>query len=85
MNRCHSLIATTALILLFTHATLAGSATASELDPAARQSMEQVIEQYIRAHPEVIEQSSRPWKRNARRRRRRSRRWRWQPTRPIAQ
>ena len=57
MNRCHSLIATTALILLFTHATLAGSATSSELDPAARQSMEQVIEEYIRAHPEVIEQS----------------------------
>ncbi len=27
------------------------------LDPAARQSMEQVIEQYIRTHPEVIEQS----------------------------
>ena len=32
-------------------------AVESKLDPAARQSMEQVIEQYIRSHPEVIEQS----------------------------
>ncbi len=57
MNRFRYLITATTLSLVFTQAHLPGLATASELDPAARQSMEQVIEQYIRAHPEVIEQS----------------------------
>lgn len=57
MNRSRYLIAATILPLLFAQASPSGSAMAAELDPAARQSMEQVIEQYIRAHPEVIEQS----------------------------
>ena len=57
MNRSRYLITATTLTFLFAQAALAGSAIASELDPAARQSMEQVIEQYIRTHPEVIEQS----------------------------
>lgn len=57
MNRSRCLTVATIFTLLFAQASLTGSATAAELDSAARQSMEQVIEQYIRAHPEVIEQS----------------------------
>lgn len=57
MNRCRHLIVAALLTLLTAHVTVPGPALAAELDPAARQSMEQVIEQYIRAHPEVIEQS----------------------------
>lgn len=57
MNRSRYLIVATVLTLLIAHVSVPRPAAASELDPAARQSMEQVIEQYIRAHPEVIEQS----------------------------
>ncbi len=57
MNRFRYFMTAATLFLVFTQAPLPGLAAASELDPAARQSMEQVIEQYIRAHPEVIEQS----------------------------
>ncbi len=57
MNLRRHASAVTILILLLSWAPLPGPASGSEIDPTARQSMEQVIEQYIRTHPEVIEQS----------------------------
>jgi len=56
MNRSRHLTAA-ALILLLAHIAAPGPSRAVELDPAAKESMEQVIEQYLRTHPEVIEQS----------------------------
>ena len=44
-------------LLLAQPATPAWAETESPADPASRQALDQAIEQYIRAHPEVIEQS----------------------------
>jgi len=60
MNLCERLVlAFTAgmFFLLATGPALDTKATDIALEPAMRQSMEQLIEQYIKTHPEVIEQS----------------------------
>lgn len=57
MNRRRHLSTVCLFALVLAHAPQHGLAGEPSLDPAARQSMEQVIEQYIRSHPEVIEQS----------------------------
>lgn len=57
MNRCPHSIAAALLILLIAPMSVLGPVTASELDPATREPIERLIEQYIRTHPEVIEQS----------------------------
>lgn len=46
-----------AFMFLLAHAPQFSLAAEAVVDPSMRQSMEQVIEQYIKAHPEVIEQS----------------------------
>ncbi len=59
MNR-HKLrlrVSTACFVALFLASMPSLYAADSSIDPATRQSMEQVIEQYIRSHPEVIEQS----------------------------
>lgn len=57
MNRRRHLSTVCLFALVLAHAPQHGLAGEPSLDPASRQSMEQVIEQYIRSHPEVIEQS----------------------------
>ncbi|ULA61851.1 MAG: Thioredoxin domain-containing protein [Nitrospira sp.] len=57
MNRYPYPLAATLLILLITSLSVLRPVAASEPDPAARELMERLIEQYIRTHPEVIEQS----------------------------
>lgn len=57
MNRRRHLSTVCLFALVLAHAPQHGLAAEPSLDPAARQSMEQMIEQYIRSHPEVIEQS----------------------------
>ncbi|MEO8325318.1 MAG: DsbA family protein [Nitrospirota bacterium] len=57
MNRRRYVSTACLLALLLAYVPQHGLAAEPGLDPAVRQSMEQVIEQYIRSHPEVIEQS----------------------------
>jgi protein-disulfide isomerase len=57
MTRRCELKIVAALMLLLAHAPQFSLASEAVVDPSMRQSMEQVIEQYIKAHPEVIEQS----------------------------
>ena len=45
------------LVSLLTYAPQPGLATEPVIDSALKQSMEQVIEEYIKSHPEIIEQS----------------------------
>ena len=45
------------LVSLLTYAPQSGLATEPVIDSALKQSMEQVIEEYIKSHPEIIEQS----------------------------
>lgn len=57
MNRCPFSVGASVLILLITSVSVSVPLAASELDQTDREPMEQVIERYIRTHPEVIEQS----------------------------
>lgn len=57
MNRRRHARTACLLTLIFASAAHYGLAAEPSLDPTVRQSIEQVIEQYIRSHPEVIEQS----------------------------
>lgn len=59
MNCRRTQIALLGLLLLpgLLMTTSGGNAATPGLDPATRQSMEQLIEEYIRSHPDVIEQS----------------------------
>ena len=57
MSRCLFPNSAAILMLLITSVWVSGPVAASQLDPADRELMEQVIEQYIRTHPELIEQS----------------------------
>lgn len=57
MNRSRHLMTATMLTLSITSVHVSGLVLAADLDPVVTESMERVIEQYIRTHPEVIEQS----------------------------
>lgn len=57
MNRRRHARTACLLTLIFASTAHYGLAAEPSLDLTVRQSMEQVIEQYIRSHPEVIEQS----------------------------
>lgn len=57
MNRRRHVSSACLLTLVLASVPQHGFAMEPSLDLSARQSMEQVIEQYIRSHPEVIEQS----------------------------
>ena len=57
MSRCSFPNSAAVLILLIATVSVSGPVAASQLAPADRELMEQVIEQYIRTHPELIEQS----------------------------
>ena len=57
MNRSRHLMTATMLALSITSVHVSGLVLAADLDPVVTESMERVIEQYLRTHPEVIEQS----------------------------